>query len=113
MNERLLDADPVTGLKTYHIYDPATEETRLRYEQDVEPLLDANKARQNATSKAEKLPDGIVHVASVPASIQLKWLVEKGVDMFNPDHKQAVAKLLDDSEWRYLKVRNIILGRVR
>lgn len=109
MAKRLLDFDPLTGLKTIHEYDHATGETLLHYEQDVEPLLDANKAAQN--EQHGKMGD-MVHVASIPVSVQLKWLVEKGVDVLNPDHKQAVAKLLDSNEWRYLKVRHIMLGRV-
>jgi hypothetical protein len=55
----------------------------------------------------------MVHVASVPVSIQLKWFHEKGVAMWNPDHKQAVARLLDDPEWLYLKRLPIRLGRTR
>lgn len=105
---RLLDVDP-SGLKTFHDYDEAEDRTFITYEQDVEPLLDQNKAAANDASG--RFGD-MVHVASIPPSIQLKWLVEKGVDLFNQDHAQAVAKLLDDPEWRYLKVRNIILGRV-
>ncbi len=109
MSERLLDFDPETGLKTWHIYDPVTHETSLRYEQDVEPILNANKAAQNAASG----PMGdMAHVASIPVVVQLKWYHEKGVAVWNPEHKQAVAKLLDDPDWRYLKTRNIILGRV-
>lgn len=106
--ERLFDFDPDSGLKTTHIFDEATGETSLRYEQDVESILDRNKALANEASG----PMGeMVHVASIPVGVQLKWMVEKGVDVLNPDHKQAVAKLLDDPEWRYLKVRNIIIGR--
>ena len=106
---RLLDVDPLTGMETWHDYDATTDETHLTYTQDVEPILDRNKAAANEASG----PMGdMVHVASIPASVQMQWLVEKGVDLLNPDHKQAVAKLLDDPEWRYLKVRNIILGRV-
>ena len=39
----------------------------LRYEQDVEPILDANKAAQN--EQRGKMGD-LVHVASIPTSIQ-------------------------------------------
>ena len=109
MTKRLLDFDPATGMKTFHDFDDATQETRLTYEQDVSTALDANKAAHNDASG----PMGdMVHVASIPVSVQLKWMVEKGVDVLNPDHKQAVAKLLDDPDWRFLKVRNIILGRI-
>jgi hypothetical protein len=109
MSRRLLDADPVTGLFTWHEFDAASGRTAITYEQDVEPLVEANKAQ--AREAAGPMGD-MAHVASIPASIQLKWLIEKGVDVLDPDHRQAVAKLLDDPEWRYLKVRNIILGRV-
>ena len=109
MNGRLLDADPQTGLRTWHDYDHDSGLTRITYVQDVEPLLDANRAAANAASG--RMGD-MTHVASIPASVQLQWLIEKGVDILDPDHRQAVAKLLDDPEWRYLKVRNIILGRV-
>lgn len=105
--KRLVDVDPFSGLQTWHDYDEATDTTVLSYEQDVEPLLDANKA---AANHADGPMGDMVHVASIPPSVQMKWLVEKGVDLLNPDHKGAVARLLDDSEWRYLKCRNIILG---
>lgn len=110
MTTRLLDFDPDTGLKTFHIYDPVTHETALRYEQDVAPVLDANKAAQN--DHRGRMGD-MVHVASIPIAVQLKWYHEKGVALWKPEHKQAVAKLLDDPEWRYLKRAPITLGRVR
>ena len=109
MAARLLDADPETGLRTWHDFDNETGLTRLTYEQDADPILDRNRAAANEASG--RMGD-MVHVASIPASVQVKWMIEKGVDILNPDHKQAVAKLLDDPEWRYLKCRNIILGRV-
>lgn len=104
--KRLLDHDAFTGVTTWHDYDEDTDTTHLTYEQDVEPVLDANKAAANDASG----PMGeMVHVASIPASVQLQWYVEKGIDLLNPDHKQAVARLLNSSEWRYLKCRNIII----
>jgi hypothetical protein len=108
--KRLLDHDPLSGLTTWHDYDETTETTILHHEQDVQPILDANKEAENhgVHRKGE-----MWHVASIPVSIQLKWMVEKGVDILNPDHKQAVAKLLDDPEWKYLKRMPITLGRTR
>ena len=106
MTKRLLDADPLTGLRTWHEFDGT--DTLIHYEQDVAPLLDAARAARNDTG--DRLGE-IVHVASIPASVQLKWLIEKGVDVLDPNHRRAVATLLDDPDWRYLKVRNIILGR--
>lgn len=106
MARRLLDYDPITGVETYHEYDEAEDKTYVSYEQDVEPLLDRNKRLQN---EAQGSMGDMVHVASIPPTIQLKWLIEHGVDLMNKDHMPGVKRLLNDPEWRYLKVRNIIL----
>jgi hypothetical protein len=106
--KRLLDYDAFTGLITWHEYDEMTGETMLHYEQDVEDILDDNKASANDYSKGNL--GEMAHVASIPASVQLKWLFEKGVDVHNPGHRGAVAKLLDDSEWRHLKRLPIQIG---
>jgi hypothetical protein len=52
--KRLLDYDPATGLKTFHDYDEAEDKTFISYEQDVEPILDRNKA----AAKRRERPDG-------------------------------------------------------
>lgn len=107
--KRLLDVDPLTGLETWHEYDATTETTVLSYHQDAEPLLDACKRDNNHADK--KLGD-MAHVASIPPSVQLKWFVELGVDMFNPDHKGRVRQLLD-TDYKFLKRLPIQLGNYR
>jgi hypothetical protein len=108
MAKRLLDYDAFTGLITWHDYDEATETTYLHYQQDVEPLLDACKHDVNHADR--KLGDG-VHVASIPASVQIKWLVDHGVDALSqdPGQKRAVARLLD-GEYKHLKRLPIRIG---
>lgn len=98
--KRLLDFDPNTGLKTYHEYDEANERTVLSYEQDCQQILDDNKRHLNHGN--HKMGDGYV-AAHIPSVIMLKWLVEYGVDVMNPDHKPAVKRLLNSSEWMHLK----------
>lgn len=105
--KRLLDYEADSGLAVFHEYDEQTDTTLIHYEQDVEPLLDANKRAANENTG--RMGD-MVHVASIPVSVQLKWMVEKGVDVLNPDHAKAVARLLDDPDYRYLRCREIILG---
>jgi hypothetical protein len=57
----------------------------------VEPILDRNKAAANDASG----PMGdMVHVASIPSSIQLKWLIEHGIDITNKDHMPGVGGCL-------------------
>jgi hypothetical protein len=104
--KRLLDYDPFTGLMTFHDYDETEDKTFISYEQDVEPILERNKRAQN---EATGRMGDMVHVASIPSSIQLKWLIEHGVDITNKDHMPRVARLLNSSEYRYLKVRDIII----
>lgn len=107
MAKRLLDYDPFTGLMTFHDYDETDDTTIISYEQDVEPILDRNKEMQNHGPSG---PMGdMCHVASIPSSVQLKWLIEHGVDLTNKDHMPAVKRLLNSNEWRYLKVRDIII----
>jgi hypothetical protein len=106
MSKRLLDFDPNTGVSTFHQYDEAEDKTYVSYEQDVEQILERNKRLANeATGKMGDM----VHVASIPTVVQLKWLTEYGVDLTNKDHMPAVKRLLNSDEWRYLKVRHIII----
>jgi hypothetical protein len=100
MAERLLDYDPNTGMKTWHSYDEATERTILRYEQDCEPILDANKEFKNHGN--HKMGDGFI-AAHIPSVVMLKWLTEYGVDVLDPNHRPAVRRLLNSSEWMHLK----------
>jgi hypothetical protein len=106
MSKRLLDFDPNTGVSTFHQYDETEDKTYVSYEQDVEQILERNKRLANeATGKMGDM----VHVASIPTVVQLKWLTEYGVDLTNKDHMPAVKRLLNSDEWRYLKVRHIII----
>lgn len=106
MAKRLIDVDPLTGLQTWHDYDAASDTTAITYSQDVESVLDACKHDNNHADR--KLRDG-AHVASIPPSVQLKWFIEHGVDLFNPDHRGAVNRLLD-GEYKHLKRLPIQLG---
>lgn len=100
MTKRLLDYDPNTGLKTWHRYDETEDRTILEYEQDCQDIIDRNKWEQNHGD--HKMGDGYL-AASIPSSIMLKWLIEYGVDVMNPDHKGAVKRLLNSNEWMHLK----------
>lgn len=71
-------------------------------ESDVEPILEHNKAL--ATSGDGYSPSReLRRAASIPMAIVEKWKNELGVDVFNPDHKAAVRRLLNSSEYMYLR----------
>ena len=103
---RLLDYDPLSGMKTWHDFDEATQTTIIQYEDDVQPVLDACKRDNN---HADKKLGEMAHVASVPPSIQMEWKAKFGIEMWNPDQKKAVARLLD-GDYKYLKRLPIQIG---
>jgi hypothetical protein len=107
--KRLLDFDPLSGMKTWHDYDEPTDTTIITYEADVEPVLD--QCKEDANHADRKMGD-LVHVARVPPSVQMEWFVKKGVAMWNPDHRGKVNELLD-GEYKHLKRLPIMLGNHR
>jgi hypothetical protein len=104
--ELLLDFDPVSGLKEWISTDETTGESFIRYEQDVNPILDANKSAH--LDGLDKTAD-MWHVASIPNVVLMKWMTEHGVDFFNPDHKDGVRKLLNSSDYAHLKRAPIVI----
>lgn len=101
--KRLVDVDSLSGMQTWHEYDPSTDTTIIKTVEDVEPALDHNKALYNESDGGWSPTKEWRRVASIPASIILKWKVELGIDVFNPNHKLAVQRLLNSSEWLYLR----------
>lgn len=102
---RLLEYDPHRGLRI-DFEDVGGGEFALHYVQDVEPLLEHNKALQGESidRKSE-----FRHYASVPITVQYKWIKEYGVDPLAPEHQDLLARLLNSSEYRYLKTQEVII----
>jgi len=105
-DEKLLSYDPATGMKEWFSSDDDGDTWRIRYEQDVSPLLDANKRAQNDDwdRKAE-----MWHAASIPNVVLMEWSVKHGVNFWDKNHKEGVKRLLNSDEYRYLRVRNFII----
>lgn len=82
---------------------------QLHYEQNVEAILDLNKQKQRAGRAYYAQDDEMWRVASIPIVVQMEWLTRFGVDVHEPDHWPRVKKLLNDSDWRYLKTAEIII----
>lgn len=104
--DRLFDFDPETGLKTMFHYDEAEDRIALTYSQEVDPILDANKADQ---AEGQDKQSEMWHAARVPIGIQYEWLVKHGVNLWDPNHKDGVRRLLNDADYRWLRVNNFIL----
>lgn len=80
---------------------------QVRYEgHDVPLILDRNKAEESEKA-GTRMGDGLEKVASIPCSVLYQWLQEDGVWAVNdPEYTK---RKLNDPDWRYLKVRNIII----
>lgn len=104
MSKRLLDHDPLTGITTYHNYDHDSKITTIERVQDVQPILDRNKALANDSSyKQQGMKDSFLHAAHIPMIIIEKWLLEEGIDVFNAEHYPKVRAKLNSSEYQYLR----------
>lgn len=70
--------------------------------QDVEPILDHNKALQNTPQRTESFR----HVGTVPNVILEKWINEEGapvLSMSAHEFKRFIRRKLNDPDYRWLK----------
>ena len=96
---RLIDSDGTVS--TFFHYDDMEDRTFIETVQDVEPILDYNKALQTWDDGYSPTRE-LRRVASIPVVVIEQWLRE-GIDVFNPDHKEAVRRKLNSNEWRHLR----------
>ena len=106
MTRRLVDFDPVRGLRID--YEDMKDGTfALHYSQDVEPILDHNKA-ETAAVQGRRCGD-MVKVATVPVTVQYEWIRRYGVDPLKPEHNDLLERLLNSNEYRYLRTKELVL----
>lgn len=104
MSKRLLNFDPATGLMTWHEHNSLTDETIISYTADSSPVIDRNKEMQKTDEFTKKgIKQEFWMYASIPAEVQVDWLINKGVDINNRDHAKKMFALLNDPEYKYLK----------
>ena len=102
MSDRvLLDANPAE--RHYNVFHWDEEGVfHIENRQDVQPILEHNKALLNSGEDGYSPDRFLRRVASIPNVVYLQWMKE-GIDACNPDHWPAVARKLNDPEWRYLR----------
>ena len=113
--KRLFDRDDFQGITEIFHWDEATKTARIETLQDVEPILDQNKALANDDDFTKKgIKNEFWKYANIPVVVQLKWLQKYGPenDPMKKGNEKLLFRLLNDPEWRYLKTTNKIhLGR--
>mgnify|MGYP003406002085 FL=1 len=99
MGWEILDDGSWNGLKkSMRAFGDEEGTVEIQYE-DVSggQVIEENKQAEGVNKRS-----GVWHVGHIPASVGMKWLVEEGLDMWNPDHADGVAKKLMDSDYRHL-----------
>lgn len=107
MSKRLFDHCHMTGVTEW--FEDTDDGFNIHYEQDAEPIIELNKAKQSMGRAFYAKDPELWKVASIPIGVQYKWMVEHGVDVMNKDHWPKVKRLLNDPEWRYLKTAEVII----
>lgn len=69
-------------------------------------LIDDNKRAQNESFDKRS---EMWHVASIPAYVLLEWKTKYGVDPWDPNHAAGRRRLLNSSEYAYLKRAPIVI----
>ena len=106
MSERVLDYDPTTGMRTWFSTSDDEDTWHIRYEQDTATVMDANKEQQ--TDGFDRGAD-MWHAARIPLVIMMEWMTKHGIEAWNPSHKEGVRRLLNSSDYRYLRVNNFTM----
>jgi len=91
----------MSDVKTKVKYDDSEDSFVIERVQDIESVLERNKAlytHNDGYSKSRELR----RVASIPMVVIEQWLKE-GIDIYNPDHAEAVKRKLNDSENMFLR----------
>jgi len=114
-NWELIDENRDLGIRKYLASDPNDPEgclVRHEFSRNVtNKILDENKREENHFSSG-RMGD-MALAARIPIEVMYEWKTKFGVDAWryasDPDVQKRVNKLLNSSDYRYLKCRNIIL----
>jgi len=95
--KKLLDTDPNTGIRHVFNYDEMTDEATITAEQDVNEVIEANKAAYN---DAPDRYGEFTRVAQIPMVIYWE-LKKKGI----LDDQVALKRWLNDPDNRFFRTR--------
>tara|TARA_R110000803_G_scaffold33300_5_gene73001 strand:+ start:737 stop:1036 length:300 start_codon:yes stop_codon:yes gene_type:complete len=88
--------------KRFHWHEP-TKSMAIEHIEDIQPLIDSNKKLQQ---NDHSMKDEFRLSARIPVTVVYEWKAKYGVDVYNPNHKEGVRKLLNGAEYKYLKTTN-------
>ena len=108
MDKRFFDYNPVFGITRWSYYDPDKDLFHIETVQDVQPVLERNKARFNSVDERARHGDGLELYATIPLHI-LEDLMQKGILVpgkhGDGDNNKRFKAWLNDRDNRFFRVR--------
>lgn len=115
--KRLLDWDAETRTAVWHHYDEQNDLTVIEEVQDIDPLIEFNKAQQNHDAggamglneiSRRGIKNGWWHIARIPNGVQLEWRKRYGVNIHLWGKcdwtTRKMKQLLNSREYAYLRI---------
>lgn len=99
----LFDPLDVFGVKRSIELDDANGRFVFHATQDVEAILDRNKELANDPGRGYTPSRDMRHVAEIPLIVAEDWKNKYGLDWANKDHWPGIRRLLNSSEYSYLR----------
>lgn len=100
MSWKFFDHDPFTGITEWHrTREGPGLHFDIAYQQDVEPIIEANKISMNHGTHSKEFRK----MATIPPIVEMLWRKKYGIDIYNPNHREGVKRLLNSPEWSYLR----------
>ena len=94
----------MTGMTVWFDYNELTDETTLEYRQDVDDILELNKALANDPEVTKSgIKNDLWHYASIPNVLVMKWLIEEGLDVYDDNAWPQLSAKLNDPQFKFLK----------
>ncbi|MGN7930301.1 hypothetical protein [Sphingopyxis sp. 22461] len=106
MKKFLLDYDPLNGVRQYFGVDADGQEYLI---DEIDAPTTKAVIDQNARIEGQGMGKDMRLAASIPVQVIFEWIDKYGIDLFNPNHKEGVKRLLNSSEYRYLRVNSFML----
>jgi len=106
MKRELLDYDPLTGIREYFEWD---EQGNEYITEEIDRSLTQQVINQNKRIEGAGKGKDMWLAASIPPEVQYEWLDKFGIEFWNPAHKEGVKRLLNDPDYRYLRVNHFII----
>lgn len=88
------------GIEHYMIEDESG--TRFEAVAPTDPIIEFAKTLRNHND-GYTADRSIRRVAIIPEIIVQKWRNEEGLDVYNPDHADRLARKLNDPDWAHLR----------